>query len=377
MKALQHITLSLFLLTIGSCVSNYIPNINDYEEQLVVEGLITDQPGINTIKISNSEQLWKRQFPKPYTGCIVSISDDLGNTYNLKETAPKGTYITDPSTFRGVVGRTYTLHVKTTTESKNFNYQSKPVKMIPVPPVDSIYYEKKVFRPTNIPVEGCNIYLNTHDPSNNCKFYRWEYLETWEINLLFDFPNKVCWVSNQSKEIKIKNASLLPEASISRLPVITIQDPVDKLSVKYSILIKQFSLNEDEYFYWERFKNMIDQTGGLYDVLPSTIPNNIFCVEDPYKEVLGYFCVSAVSTKRLFIKDNFTGANTFYYKCFSDTIFTTRPDTLKDINSGIAWIVENNSIKKPPSVLVTYDRDCVDCRTRGTNIKPDYWDNDK
>lgn len=377
MKALRHIPLSFLLLIISSCISNYVPNISDYEEQLVVEGLITDQPGINTIKISYSDQLWKSQFPRPFTGCIVSISDDLGNTYNLKETAPKGTYITDPSTFRGVAGRTYTLHVKTTTESKNFNYQSQPVKMIPVPPVDSIYYEKKVFRPSNVPVDGCNIYLNTHDPSNNCIFYRWEYLETWEIHLLFDFPNKVCWVSNKSKEIKIKNASLLPEASISRLPVITIQDPIDRLSVKYSILIKQFSLNEDEYFYWERLKNIIDQTGGLYDVFPSTIPNNIYCVEDPYKEVLGYFCVSAVSTKRLFIKDNFTGANTLYNKCFSDTIFTSRPDLLEEINSGVAWIVEDNSKKVPPSVIVTYDRDCVDCRTKGTNIKPDYWDNDK
>lgn len=377
MKALRHIPLSFLLLIISSCISNYVPNISDYEEQLVVEGLITDQPGINTIKISNSDQLWERQFPKPFTGCIVSISDDIGNTHSLKETAPKGTYITDPSTFRGVVGRTYTLHIKTTTESKNFNYQSQPVKMIPVPPVDSIYYEKKVFRPSNVPVDGCNIYLITHDPSNNCKFYRWEYLETWEIHLLFDFPNKVCWVSNKSKEIKIKNASLLPEASISRLPVITIQDPIDRLSVKYSILIKQFSLNEDEYFYWERLKNIIDQTGGLYDVFPSTIPNNIYCVEDPYKEVLGYFCVSAVSTKRLFIKNNFSGANTLYNKCFSDTIFTSRPDLLEEINSGVAWIVEDNSKKVPPSVIVTYDRDCVDCRTRGTNIKPDYWDNDK
>lgn len=359
----------------NSCVINYVPSISDYEEQLVVEGLITDQPGINTIKISKSEQIWKRQYPNPLKGCIVTITDDLGQTFNLTETNSVGTYVTDPATFRGVVGQTYTLHIKTTRESPNFSYASKPVKMIPVPPIDSVYYEKMVFRPSNIPVGGCNIYLNTHDPSNNCKFYRWEYLETWEIRLLLDFPNKVCWVSNKSEGINIKNASLFPEAGISRLPVLSIQDPIDRLSVKYSILVKQFSLNEDEYFYWERLKNTIDQTGGLYDVIPSNIPNNIYCVEDPYKQVLGYFGVSAVSTKRLFIKDNFAGANTLYNRCFTDTIFTSRPDTLSEFNSDAAWIIEDHSKKKPPYVIVTYDKGCVNCTTRGTNYKPDYWDN--
>jgi len=376
MKTLRQITIALILITTNSCVINYVPNISDYEEQLVVEGLITDQPGINTIKISKSDQIWKRQYPNPLKGCIVTITDDLGQTFNLTETNNVGTYVTDPATFRGVVGQTYTLHIKTTKQSPNFSYESKPVKMIPAPPVDSVYYEREVFRQSNIPVDGCNIYLNTHDPSNTCKFFRWEYLETWEIQLPFDMPNKVCWVSKKSEGINIKNASLLPQASISRLPVITIQDPIDRLSVKYSILVKQFSLNEDEYFYWERLKNTIDQTGGLYDVIPSTIPNNIFCVEDPYKQVLGYFGVSAVSNKRLFIKDNFSGVNTMYYGCYSDTIITTRPDTINGLDADVVWIIEDKSTKKPPFVIVTYDRDCVDCRSRGTNIKPDYWDND-
>ena len=375
MKILHQITIAFILITTNSCVINYVPNISDYEEQLVVEGLITDQPGINTIKISKSEQIWKRQYPNPLKGCIVTITDDLGQTFNLTETNSVGTYVTDPATFRGVVGQTYTLHIKTTRESPNFSYASKPVKMIPVPPIDSVYYEKVVFRPSNIPVGGCNIYLNTHDPSNNCKFYRWEYLETWEIQLLLNFPNKVCWVSNKSEGINIKNASLLPEASISRLPILSIQDPIDRLSIKYSILVKQFSLNEDEYFYWERLKNTIDQTGGLYDVIPSNIPNNIYCVEDPYKQVLGYFGVSAVSTKRLFIKDNFAGANTMYTRCFTDTIFTSRPDTLSEFNSDAAWIIEDHSKKVPHYVIVTYDKGCVNCTTRGTNYKPDYWDN--
>ncbi len=248
--------------------------------------------------------------------------------------------------------------------------------MIPVPPIDSIYYEKKIFGQSNMPVEGCIVYLNTHDPSNKCKFYRWEYSETWEFHLSYNYPNKVCWKSNNSAEILIKNASLRNEAGVIRHPVLSAANPEDRFGVKYSILVKQFSLNEDEYFYWERLINTTDQTGGLYDFIPAAIPNNIYCVEEPDKKVLGYFGVSAVSSKRLFIKNKFTPVD-MYSKCFTDTFFTSMPDTISSKLGWEIWTLIDNSKKVPPYIVYTMDRSCVDCTTRGTNIKPDFWNDDK
>jgi hypothetical protein len=373
MKTLRLIIILLILIYAESCISDYAPAISDYEEVLVVEGLITDQPEVNTIKISISQPLWKRIHPKPLTGCIVTISDNLGQIYSLKETATFGVYITDPASFRGKIGREYTLHIKTTNETVNLSYESLPMKMIPVPPIDSIYYEKKSIEQSTPQVEGCNIYLNTHDPSNNCKFFRWEYSETWEFHLPFSSMNKVCWISNNPEQIIIKNASLITDASIIRHPVISITDPIDRLSVKYSILVNQFSLNEDEYLYWERLKNTVDQTGGLYDLIPAVIPNNIYCLEEPNKTVLGFFSVSARSSKRLFIKDKFAGINTMYEKCLGDTIVTNRIDTIPGLGQTF-WILIDNSNKIPPANIYTIDRGCVDCTIRGTNIKPVFWD---
>jgi hypothetical protein len=378
MKYLKFIIVFLISFHLYGCISNFIPaGLNEDDEILVVEGLITDQPGINTIKLDISQPLWKNKFPRPLSGCVVTISDDTGHTYPLKESVIFGTYITDPAGFRGTVGRTYTLHIKTINQPVNYSYESLPMRMIPVPPIDSLYYEKKQFsQPHQMTVEGCNIYLNTNDPSNNCKFYRWEYAETWEFHLSYNFPNKVCWISSNSHEILIKNASLLDEARLSKYPVISISNPADRLSVKYSILVNQFSLNEDEYFYWERLKNTTDQTGGLYDIIPAAIPNNIYCLEEPYKKVLGYFGVSAVSSKRLFIKDNFTFVD-MYSKCFTDTFFTSRPDTISAKLGWEFWTLIDNSHKVPPFIVYTLDRGCVDCTTRGTNIKPVFWDEGK
>ena len=373
MKPLRIILILLILLNTDSCIISYVPQIGATDETLVVEGLITDQPGVNTIRISKSQPMWKSGIPKPLTGCIASVSDDLGNSFKVKETALFGIYVTDPAVFHGVAGRIYTLHIRTTTEAVNLSYESLPMKMIPVPPIDSIYYEKKTFGQSNMPVEGCNIFLNTHDPTNNCKFYRWEYSETWEFHIILDFPNKICWITNNPAEINIKNGSLLAEPFIKKQPVITITNPVDRLSVKYSILVNQFSMNENEYFYWEGLKNTISQTGGLYDLVPAAIPNNLFCIEEPYKKVLGFFSVSAVSAKRLFIKDKFAGTNTLYGNCLSDTIFTARPDTV----TFFGTVIKVLSDRTPPGIIYTNDRGCVDCTTRGSNIKPVFWDDGK
>jgi len=248
------------------------------------------------------------------------------------------------------------------------------MEMKAVPPIDSIYYEKEVFITWPQPVEGCQIYLDTYDPTNNCKFFRWEYSETWEFHLPFNVPHRVCWLSENSDEIFIKNTTILGEARVSRYPIYIIKDPIDRLSIKYGFLVNQFSMDENEYLYWERFKNTVDQVGGLYDIIPSSIPNNLFCVEYPYKKVLGYFSVSAVSSKRIFIKDNFAGLNVKYVDCVTDSIRGTGPVSS---SNGSFWVIIDNSDKVPPIRYLTNKIGCVDCRARGTEVKPIFWDDGK
>jgi hypothetical protein len=371
-KNKQQLLISIILFLLVSCIVEYIPDAKEEQEMLVVEGIITDQPGINIIRIAKSIPLWKTHVAKPLQGCTVWISDDLGQIYSLKETN-NGEYNTDPATFQGVTGRKYSLHIRRNGSSGILNYESSPVEMKSVPPVDSIYYEKKTYQYGHKTVEGCEIYLDTHDPANKCNFYKWSYSETWEFHLPFNVANKVCWTTENSDGIFIKNTSILTEDRVLRYPINSIPDPVDKLSVKYSILVSQYSLNEDEYLYWDRLKNSLDQVGDLYDLIPAFIPNNIYCVEDPDEKILGYFSVSAVTSKRIFIKDNFAGFDDQYEDCITDTIYgNIIVDTLRGLNSFI-WLIIDNSYKVPPERIFTRKRGCADCLVRGTNIEPVFW----
>lgn len=113
------------------------------------------------------------------------------------------------------------------------------MEMKPVPPIDSIYYEKKIVRYNDIGQadEGCQIYLNTLDPTNSCQFYKWNYSETWEFRIPYLVPNRICWITNNSGTIYIKNTSILAEDKISRYPLNFISNETDRLNVKYSILV--------------------------------------------------------------------------------------------------------------------------------------------
>ena len=364
----------MFLVCLNSCIAQYVPKIEEEKQLLVVQGLITDQKETDTIKLSESLPLGQPDKAIPVQGYTVTISDNLGNIFNLSETAP-GTYIT-PSIFQGVIGRFYTLHVSSNSGRGTLNFESNPMEMKPVPPIDSIYYTKTVIEPANgffKGVDGCQIYLDTHDPSGDCRFFRWDFAETWILRLLFPVQNQTCWISDKSHSINIKSTIAYNESRITRLPVTYLTNVTDRLSRKYSILVNQYSLNEDEYLYWEKIQNIAVEVGGLFDIIPASVQSNMKCIEDPTEQVLGYFSVSAKSTKRLFIKDNFEGIIYRYGDCATDTTGYVDPPGL-----GVTvWILEDEPNWTPPFKVLTDKKGCADCTVRGSNVEPEWWENDK
>lgn len=111
-------------------------------------------------------------------------------------------------------------------------------------------------------------------------------------------------------------------------------------------------------------------------MIPSGVPSNVYSVDDPNEKVMGYFSVSANSSKRIFIKDNFSGLFTPYTDnaCIGDTIFGNWP--IPNLNTYV-WIIIEHTVPPPPYNVITYSRGCADCTVRGTNTPPDFWNESK
>jgi hypothetical protein len=373
MRPVLYIFITLSLLLTNSCITPFFPDADETEELLVVQGLITDQPGAYTVNLSRSQPLGYKITDKPVTGCTVLIEDDLGHSYPLHESEP-GTYITDPEIFCGEIGRKYTLRITEQDSAGNFiSYQSLPEEMRPVPPIDSIYYEKVEIpsEDPNEPVkEGCQIYLDTDDKDGICKYYRWDYSETWKFKIPFDVDKQMCWKTANSDIIDIKNTAVLSQNKINRYPVAFVSTETDRLSLRYSILVNQYSISEEEYNYWEKLQNISVDVGGLYDVIPASIPGNISCLQKPAEKVLGYFSVSAKMSKRIFIQESFKGFPNFYAICHLDTVSL---DTYLPPDVMIISTREPPDYPPPWYRIITDYPWCYDCTYSGTLVKPDFW----
>jgi hypothetical protein len=186
--------------------------------------------------------------------------------------------------------------------------------------------------------------------------------------------NKTCWVTKKSASILLKNASSLEDETVSRFPLLTISNPVDRLLIKYSMLVNQYSLGENEYYYWEKVKNMTEETGGLYDITPASIPSNVYCPDDITRKVLGYFSVSSVSTRRIFIRDSFSAVNRTYESC-PYSIFKGTGEII-GLNDSL-WVIKTYTDSIPLQRVLTNKRWCATCLTRGTGDEPSFWHDDE
>jgi len=310
----------------------------------------------------------------------VIIKDDSGNSYDLTEIAG-GVYITDSSEFRGIIGRKYTLLIHAgSLEAKNYSYESSPMEMIAVSDIGNLNYEKTLIAPEDTyhkQKDGCQIYLDSYDPEDRCKFYRWNYEETWEIQIPYGVENNICWVSNNSNSILIKNTSILSENRITRLPLLFISDQTDRLMQRYSINVNQYSLNYDEYLYWEKLQRVTQDVGSMYDIVPSSIQGNMHCIEDPNEKVLGFFSVSARTSRRIFIDEYFSGIVYPYLNCETMKLYGDGDPARMYPDFGIGfvlWVLIDATNSKPPYWIMTDDKTCLDCTVRGTKIKPAFWE---
>jgi hypothetical protein len=99
---------AITLLLFSGCEKVIDLKLKDASPQLVIEGNVTNQSAIHTVKISQSVPFTdSNKFPA-VSGAVVTINDDKGNFYNLTETSP-GIYSTPR--FTGRTNYKYTLTV--------------------------------------------------------------------------------------------------------------------------------------------------------------------------------------------------------------------------------------------------------------------------
>ncbi|HTN22042.1 MAG TPA: DUF4249 domain-containing protein [Pelobium sp.] len=360
-----------------ACKDPFTPEVEaQYKNLLVVEGFI-NIGGETTIKLSRTGDLQDWQTFIPEKNATISIEGDNGTL--LSGSSGGDGRCTIP-THTLTLNEKYRLKISTVSGKI---YQTDYLENKQSPEIDSLSFK--------IENKGFQIYVSTHDDLNNTRYYNWDYTETWEIRSPFIsyFEYKggqvverdknvnitYCWRNNQSSNILLNTTERLSEDRLKMVPLNYIPGNSEKIAFLYSILVNQYGLTQEAYQYLENLKKNTENIGTIFDSQPSELKGNITCTSNPDELVLGWVNLGTVSEKRLFISahDKPSGG-AWQFKEICET-FRISKDSLN------YYISANNSILdevRKDGVLTGYimgKTPCVDCRLRGSNIKPDYWAN--
>jgi hypothetical protein len=325
----------IFLLS-DACIDRYDLPETVSVPRLVVDGLITDQPGPATIRLYQSLDINTNvNQTLAVAGAAITIYDDAGNHELLTEVT-KGVYQTSGTDLHGQIGRKY--HVTIRLQEKE--YTSQPQELLPAGTLGNISYtiRRNSINPNDLskPQDAMDIYLDADGEPGFPNLFRWRWSSTHEVKTFpelrtrwvgrppVEVPDPVpcsgyvagggglvradictccnCWVEESGDRALISN-NQFAENSVFR-GVFVARIPIDqwRFNIKYMIRVEQLSVSEEVYAFWQLVKSQQDGEGSLFQPNAVRVKGNIYSTTHPEEEVLGIFAVSAVTSKELFIE---------------------------------------------------------------------------
>src|SRR5664279_1497460 len=253
MKRLIYILMISVTATLGSisCKEVYTPPaIKNNPFLLVVDGIVISGNDSTIITLSRTRSISDTVPSEKELNAKVSVVSAFGVEYPFTEQG-NGRYYVDQLALDGT--QQYQLKILTA-EGNEFRSELNNVQVSP--PIDSLYWQQDSSY-------NVHVYLNTHDPSNQTKYYRWEYVETWEYRSAYTsvldynngdiiprtLDNQIyrCYRSVPSSTIEVVSTTQLSSSTVNKYEVTYVPNGAEQISQVYSDLVRQYAIPAEAY----------------------------------------------------------------------------------------------------------------------------------
>jgi hypothetical protein len=174
------LTILLLSMIFFSCKKVINLDLGNVSGDLVIEGNVTNQAGPQKVILTRNVPFTNPNVYPAVTGAIVSISDNLGNQYQLAE-SNAGIY--SDENFRGVPGRTYSMSVKT--GGKTYTATSTMPRVVKL---DSITDKNDIFNTTK---NRKIVTIHFQDPADVVNQYRFVmFVNGVQVKSVFAFDDE-------------------------------------------------------------------------------------------------------------------------------------------------------------------------------------------
>jgi len=417
MRSLILICVTSFFLQ--SCIEPFQAETQGFEGVLVIDAKLTDEFKYQIVRLSKARPFEKDSIVTEQNA-FVKISDESGEDFDFIEIG-LGVY-QSVNPFGAEIGKSYRLQVVTDAGS---SFSSDLVKTPQSSEIISVKAERQIKGDGD---EGVSILVDTESSANADVFLRFEYDEDYKIIAPYWSPfefdiisddlcspegfvvetkvntknNRICYGHKESTDILLANSEQITTNDLSKFNVRFVSRDNFILSHRYSILVKQLSMSQAAFAYYEDLESFSDSEDVFTSVQPGFLEGNL-SADDGVSKVIGFFEVSSVSSERIFFDyaDFFqndplpeypSGCNTGSpalippgAHCSGTLSDGTEGSPLIDgIRAGIYTYFDDFPITQERidandgrtgglGPYLTKPAECGDCTKLGSNIKPDFW----
>jgi hypothetical protein len=327
-KALPIINRRLWLALVPlwlSCVDKVDISLPANQLPIVVDGMITDEAGPDTIKLTRAYPADGTTYPRTgIEGALVTVSDDTGLVDQLLDIG-NGYYITN--LLNGTVGRTYQLNLQIPNGSgESTVVSSTPQQLNEAGSVDSIYYEvTSSTNPDNgLTESGFNVYINATLRPNSNRRLQWTFMGTYvvttdpaavQIPIACDSPLGcgfmtlacadgclccTCYVYTNEVAPILSQPKIISGSQLHRVFMQYI--PINKHTFfeKYRVEITQVELSEEVFDFYQAIQKQLENASSIFQPPFFELKGNLTVVSGPMP-VVGTFAASARTRRHIFI----------------------------------------------------------------------------
>ncbi|PCE65869.1 DUF4249 domain-containing protein [Sediminicola luteus] len=392
--------LPLCMVLLG-CVEEFEPKTTfENENLLVVDALVTNQIKTQKINLWQTTNLGANQEPQPEIRAQIRVVENGSTTHAFHETSP-GIYESDKEW--GIRSQnSYRLHI---TRANGKTYVSE---VVIAPSMSELETVEAVVASNAQGETGISILINSRSEAQNSHFYRFEYAESYkiiapewspfefdvinrekpnyEVGIKINQSNKrVCYGYDESSQILQFTTAHLTEDRIVDYEVRFIPQTNYIVSHRYTIEVSQYVQTPDSFSYFEQLKEQEAGQNLLSTVQPGFLQGNVRSEKDKNERVVGFFDVSTVSSKRIWVNysDMFPNAPLppYVINCipnFSPRLIHPQLGTSPLIEALdehlITYVSENEDYPlHDPRPYLVVKVPCGDCSVLGTDKKPDFW----
>lgn len=377
--------LYVFLLLLASCREPFNPEIEPTDlKVLVVEGYL-DTEGIPSIlNLSYTRNIdADDDFQLIYPEGTVFLESESGTQFPLTSLG-NGSF-----EFAEDIPEDQIYRLKIFLNDGS-SYSSEQIQPIITPEIIDVGFERNE--------NGVEVYLTTKGDQNADDFlwtfeeayafrpkiptaYRYDPDRKTVVLATEEFRTDLCYREVSSSDLILETSSRFEDQYVFRQSILQIPRGDERLTVRYTIEISQKALDKNASEFWEVMRKNTDDLGSIFSPLPSNIGGNFVNDQDPSAPVVGYLSLGTVRQRRLWID-------------FRDVI----PWGVAEVEDYFGCIAEGDTVEIPdyesafktgsytPAIPIYCDtcyepigfrkaeRRCTDCTLRGSNVKPDYWE---